>query len=48
VRLIGYCERCHRVRYVRVGTSAIHLLTAKRVAVGVCAECEAADEKAKR
>jgi hypothetical protein len=43
MRLPGYCERCHRIRQVRVRVPRPGALQ-----VGICDSCqEKADEKAK-
>lgn len=40
MRLPGYCERCRRMRQVRVSGHGMAMLAARRIAVGICASCE--------
>lgn len=37
MRMVGWCERCHRIRQVRVNLSR---WTGRGVPVGICWECE--------
>jgi hypothetical protein len=35
MRLIGWCERCHRIKYV-----VVRHPTAQTVQIGICDDCE--------
>lgn len=48
MRLPGWCERCHRVRQVRVSGGGMARLAAGHTAVGVCSDCEKRDEDKRR
>lgn len=40
MRLIGYCTSCHRIGYVRVGSSGMTSLAVNKIATGICRDCE--------
>jgi hypothetical protein len=44
----GWCEKCRRVRQVRVTSQGMAMLAASRVAAGVCATCEQKEEDERR
>jgi len=47
MRLVGYCERCRKIRYVRVSAAGLALAT-RGVATGVCSDCERREEEERR
>jgi len=40
VRIIGFCQKCRRIKNVRVSSGGMVALAQGHVAVGVCADCE--------
>lgn len=50
MRIHGWCERCHRVRLVRVTSQGLIRLAMGSAAIGICDECEDNDlrERAER
>lgn len=47
MRVPGYCEKCHRPRQVSVSGAALARLAAGSAAIGICRECEDAEQKAR-
>lgn len=48
MKVIGYCEHCHRFKYVRVTSLGMVKLAATRIAHGVCDDCESKLEDDRR
>ena len=48
MRLVGYCEKCHRVRPVKVSGHGMSMLAARRIATGICTSCEDKEDRQRR
>lgn len=49
MRLVGYCERCRRVRSVRVSAAGLAMMQATGgFATGICAECEHREDERRK
>lgn len=50
MRIVGWCEKCRRIRPVRVtNAEATRALSrGRRVAVGTCTQCEDAEDQERR
>ena len=50
MRIHGWCTGCRKVKLVRVSGHGLAMIGARRIAQGICDDCErrAEDERAKR
>lgn len=47
MRLPGWCEKCHRIRTVRISNAGMAAL-ARGVATGICDACQDAEDERRR
>jgi hypothetical protein len=48
MRLPGYCEKCRKIKQVRVGNAGMVQLAMNKPVFGICASCEEAEREAAR
>jgi hypothetical protein len=48
MKVHGYCERCHKIKRVQVGTAAMVAIATNRPVYGLCDDCEQEERQATR
>lgn len=44
----GYCEKCRKIKNVRVNSSGMARLAMKQVVTGICSACQQAEDDKRR
>lgn len=48
MRLHGYCERCHRIKLVRVSGHGMAMYGARGIVTGICDACQEKEDEERR